>query len=294
MNEVSDPLDALTWQPLGVRPSSSTRVEDARFLTGSGRYLDDLVLPGQVFAWMVRSPHAHARIGAIRVDRAARAPGVLRLITGRDPEIAGLGSFPCEVKLVSRDGKPLVVPPRRAMASDCARFCGEIVAMVVAESLDQARDAAELIEVDYEALPAVIALDAALRPEATRIWDEAPGNLCFDWECGDAGATAAAFERAAHVVRLHLRNNRICPAPIEPRGAIGVYDPSDQSYTLHSSTQGSHYIRNLLAGPVLGVAPEKLRVITPDVGGAFGLKLFPHPEQPLVLIGARLSRRATA
>ncbi len=286
-----DPIATLIWQPAKRAAPVSARVEDARFLDGTGRYLDDLVLPGQVFAWMLRSPHAHARIGAIRSDEAARAPGVLRVITGRDAEAARLGSFPCEVKLVSRDGKPLVVPPRRAMAVDRARFCGEIVAMVVAESLDQARDAAELIEIDYEALPAVIALDAALRPEASRIWDEAPGNLCFDWECGDATATAAAFARAAHVVRLGLRNNRVCPAPIEPRGAIGLYDPADASYTLHSSTQGSHYVRNLLAGPVLGIAPEKLRVITPDVGGAFGLKLFPHPEQPLVLLAARLVGR---
>jgi carbon-monoxide dehydrogenase large subunit len=282
-----DVATELSWQPSEERPIAGARVEDDRLLRGAGRFLDDLVFARQAFAWMVRSPHAHARIGAIDAARAAAARGVLRVLTGNDAELRALGTFPCEVKMTSRDGTPLIIPPRRAMAQDRARFAGEIVAMVVAESLDAARDAAELIAIDYVPLPAASDAAAALAPGATQIWDEAPGNLCFDWETGDAAATDSAIRSAAHVVRLSLRNNRICPCPLEARGAIGIHDAARDTYLLHSSTQGSAYVRNLLAEPVLRVPRERLRVATPDVGGAFGLKLFPYPEQALVLVAAR-------
>jgi carbon-monoxide dehydrogenase large subunit len=263
------------------------RVEDRRFLTGHGHYLDDIVRPRQAVAVMLRSPHAHARIRAIDVGDAAVAPGVLAVFTGADLAQAGIGTIPCMTGLVNRDGSPIAMPPRPALVRDRARHVGDTVAMVVAETVADARDAAERIVVEYEPLPAAVETAGALDPGQPAVWDEHSGNLCFDWEVGDEAAFRRAAAAARHRVSLTLVNNRVVANSMEPRGAIGEYDPGEDSYTLWSSTQGSHFIRNLLAEHVLHIPENRIRVVTPDVGGGFGMKLFLYPEHVLVLWAAK-------
>jgi carbon-monoxide dehydrogenase large subunit len=263
------------------------RVEDRRFLTGHGHYLDDIVRPRQAVAVMLRSPHAHARIRAIDVGDAAVAPGVLAVFTGADLAQAGIGTIPCMTGLVNRDGSPIAMPPRPALVRDRVRHVGDTVAMVVAETVAEARDAAERIVVEYEPLPAAVETAGALDPGQPAVWDEHSGNLCFDWEVGDEAAFRRAAAAARHRVSLTLVNNRVVANSMEPRGAIGEYDPGEDSYTLWSSTQGSHFIRNLLAEHVLHIPENRIRVVTPDVGGGFGMKLFLYPEHVLVLWAAK-------
>jgi carbon-monoxide dehydrogenase large subunit len=263
------------------------RVEDRRFLTGHGRYLDDIVRPRQAYAVMLRSPHAHARVRAIDVGDAAGAPGVLAVFTGEDQAQAGLGTIPCMTGLTNRDQSPIAMPPRPALARDRVRHVGDTVAMVVAETVAEARDAAERIVVEYEPLPAAVATAGALDPGQPAVWDEHPGNLCFDWEIGNEAAVGSAAAAAHHRVSLTLVNNRVVANSMEPRGAIGEYDPGEDSYTLWSSTQGSHFIRNLLAEHVFQIPENRIRVVTPDVGGGFGMKLFLYPEHVLVLWAAK-------
>jgi carbon-monoxide dehydrogenase large subunit len=263
------------------------RVEDRRFLTGRGRYVDDLARPRQVHAVILRSPHAHARIRAIDTGAASAAPGVLAVWTGADLAADGIGPIPCLSPLQNRDGSSAVMPPHPALAAERVRHVGDGVAMVVAGSLAGARDAAERIAVDYEPLPACVGTVHALDPAAPQVWDAAPRNLCFDWEIGDPAALARAALGARHRVSLELINNRVVVASLEPRGAIGEYDPGEESYTLWSSTQGSHFLRNLLAESIFHVPENRIRVVTPDVGGGFGMKLFLYPEHILVLWAAK-------
>jgi carbon-monoxide dehydrogenase large subunit len=263
------------------------RVEDRRFITGHGNYLDDITRPRQAHAFMLRSPHAHARINAIDAAAALSAPGVLAVFTGEDLARDGIGTIPCLSAVTNRDGSASVLPPHPAIARDRVRHVGDTVAMVVAESAAAARDAAELIAVDYEPLSAVVDTAHALDPGQPQVWDEAPGNLCFDWEVGNGAAVEQALAGARHRIKLELVNNRVVVTSMEPRGAIGEYDPGEDSHTLWSSTQGSHFLRNLLAGSVFRVPENRIRVVTRDVGGGFGMKLFLYPEHVLVLWAAK-------
>src|SRR5215472_13205673 len=263
------------------------RVEDRRFLTGQGNYVDDLNLPRQAHAYMLRSPHAHAAIRQIDTAAAAAAPDVLAVLTGEDLAGDGIGTIPCLSALRNRDGSPAALPPRPAIVRDRVRHIGDTVAMVVAEAAAAARDAAELVDIQYEPLPAVVATAHAGDPGQPLVWDTAPGNLAFDWELGEAAAVAPAMATAAHRISLELVNNRVVVASMEARGAIGAYDAGDDAYTLWSSTQGSHFLRNLLAESVFKVPENRIRVVTPDVGGGFGMKLFLYPEHVLVLWAAK-------
>jgi aerobic carbon-monoxide dehydrogenase large subunit len=267
------------------------RVEDRRFITGRGSYVDDLVRPRQAYAYMLRSPHAHARIRALDTAAAAAAPGVLAVLTGEDVTRDELGPIPCLSAVTNRDGSTSLIPPRPAMVRDCVRHVGDTVAMVLAESLGAARDAAELIEIDFEPLPAVVETAHALDPGQPTVWAEAPGNLAFDWGLGDETAVERAMGAARHRIALELVNNRIVVNSMEPRGAIGEYDPGEEAYTLWSSTQGSHFLRNLLAESIFKIPENRIRVVTQDVGGGFGMKLFLYPEHILVLwAGKKLGR----
>ena len=263
------------------------RVEDRRFLTGHGTYIDDVVLPRQAHAFMLRSPHAHARIGAFDTAAAAAAPGVLAVLTGEDVARDGLGPIPCLVPMINRDGAKAPSPQRPALVRDRVRHVGDTVAMVVADSLAAARDGAELITVDYEPLPSAALTEHALDPDQPQVWDEAPGNLAFDWAIGDAAAADRALATARHRVALEIVNNRIVVNSMEPRGAIGAYDSGEDAYTLWSSTQGSHLLRSQLAENVFKIPENRIRVITNDVGGGFGMKAFLYPEQALVLWAAK-------
>ncbi len=258
------------------------RVEDRRFITGHGTYLDDITLPRQAHAVVLRSPHANARIRAIDTGEAAALPGVLAVLTGADLAADGIGTIPC---LSGVDGAAL--PPRPALVRDRVRHVGDSVALVVAETPAIAHDAAERIAVDYEPLPAATDTAHAADPGQPQVWDEHPGNLCFDWEVGDRGAVERAAAGARHRVALTLVNNRIVVNSMEPRGAIGAYDAGTGQYTLWSSTQGSHFIRNVLADFVFKIPENRIRVVTPDVGGGFGMKLFCYPEHVLALWAAR-------
>ncbi len=236
---------------------------------------------------MLRSPHAHAHIRIVDITTAAAAPGVLAVLTGDDLARDGLGPIPCLSAVTNRDGTTSPTPPRPAMVSGRARHVGDTVAMVVADSLGQARDAAELIAIEYEPLPAIVETAHALDPGRPQVWDLAPGNLAFDWGLGDQAAVERALMAARYRISLELVNNRVVVNSMEPRGAIGEYDPGEDSYTLWSSTQGSHFLRNLLAESVLKIPENRIRVITQDVGGGFGMKLFLYPEHVLVLWAAK-------
>jgi carbon-monoxide dehydrogenase large subunit len=259
------------------------RTEDPRLLTGHGRYVADIALAGEVYAVIVRSPHAHARLGAIDTAAAATAPGVLAVYTGADCAADGLGDLPCIATALGRDGKDAHKPLRPVLARMRVRFVGDNVAMVVAETVDAARDAAELINVEYETLPAVTGTAEALEAGAPAVHDEAPGNLALCWEKGDAAATDAAFAGAARVVSLDIVNNRVVPNPMEPRAVVGNFDAETGRYLLYTPSQKPHFIRDHLAQSTLKVPPEDIRVVTPDVGGAFGTKLFHYAEEVLVL-----------
>ena len=263
------------------------RLEDARLLTGQGHYTDDISAPGQAFGSLVRSPYAHAEILSIDTEAARAAPGVLAVYTAEDLAADGIGDIPLMTPIPGRDGKPGPTPPNPVLARGRVRHVGDPVAFVVAETPHQARDAAELVFVDYEALPAVVETAEAQAEDAPRIWDEAPGNLCLDWEMGDAEATESVFREAAHVTRLRLVNNRVVVNAMEPRVALAEYDPADQRFTLTTPSQGWARLRGQLAEQVFKVAPEKIRILTPEVGGGFGMKIFLYSEQVMVMFAAR-------
>ena len=263
------------------------RVEDRRFLTGRGRYLDDIERPRQAYLFVLRSPHAHAGLRRIDTAAALAAPGVLAVLTGDDLAADRIGTIPCLSGLQNRDGSAMPMPPYPALAQSRVRHVGNPVAAIVAETAAMARDASELVAVDYEPLPAAADTVAALAPGAPAGWDEAPGNLAFDWELGDRETVERTLIAARHKVSLDLVNNRVVVNSMEPRGAIGEYDAGEDAFTLWSSTQGSHFLRNLLAEHVFKIPENRVRVVTPDVGGGFGMKLFLYPEHILVLWAAK-------
>jgi carbon-monoxide dehydrogenase large subunit len=263
--------------------ASVARKEDRRFLLGKGRYTDDVTLPGQTYAVFVRSPHAHAKIRSIDASQALAAPGVLAVLTGADAAADDLGGIPCGWVITNKDGSKMASPPHPALVKGTARHTGDPVAMVIAETRAQAKDAALLVEVDYDPLPAAAHLNAAVADGAPKVWDEAPGNVCFDWHIGDAAATGAEFEKADRVVSLDLTNNRIAANAIEPRAANGSYDDVEDRYTLYTTSQNPHLTRLLLGAFTLKVPEHKLRVVAPDVGGGFGSKIFHYAEELLVL-----------
>jgi carbon-monoxide dehydrogenase large subunit len=274
----------MTDDGIGAR---TRRKEDQRFLTGKGRYTDDINRPGQACAAFVRSPHAHARIRKIDTGAAAGMPGVLGVFTGDDVAKAGLGGLICGWMIHSKDGSPMKAPAHPALAQGKVRYVGDHVALVVAETAAQARDAAEAVAVDYEVLPANVDTARADADGTPQIHDDVPGNTSFDWELGDKAATEAAFKSAKHVAKLDLVNNRLIPNAIEPRSAVGEYDPAADAFTLHVTSQNPHVARLVLSA-FIQIAPEhKLRVVAPDVGGGFGSKIFIYPEEVVVTWAAK-------
>jgi len=267
------------------------RVEDQRFLTGQGRYVDDIVLPAMAHGVNVLSPHAHARIKRVDVSKAKAAPGVLAVLTGADVVADKLGAMTAHLMPEDfgapkghRTFQPLLV-------SDRVRFVGDRVAFVVAETPTQARDAAELVAVEYEPLPAVVNLEDAAKDGAPKVWDDNPnGNVAFRLMFGDQAATDAAFARAAHTVKLRVENNRISPVSMEPRTAIGDYNAAEDFYTLYTSSQNPHGVRMEISH-IFHVPENHIRVVSPDVGGGFGLKGGPFPDDMLVLWASRRLRR---
>ncbi|MFO1100566.1 MAG: xanthine dehydrogenase family protein molybdopterin-binding subunit [Xanthobacteraceae bacterium] len=270
---------------------SVRRKEDFRFITGRGQYTDDIARPGQVYAAFVRSPHAHAAINHVETKAAAAMPGVLAALTGTEFAADKLGSLICGWMIHSKDGSPMKMAAHPALADGKVCYVGEPVAVVIAESLGQARDAVEKVEVDYNVLPAVIDPAGAQAAGAPQIHDVAPKNTIFEWHLGDAQATDAALRGAKHITRFDLRNNRLAPNAIEPRAAIAEYDAGNDSFALWNTTQNPHVARLVLSA-FIGVAPEhKLRVIAPDVGGGFGSKIFIYPEEVVCLWAAKKTRR---
>ena len=258
------------------------RKEDHRFITGKGQYVDDINRPNQLYAVILRSPLAHGKIKSLETDAAKAAPGVVAVFTGADMAAAGVGGLPCGWGITSSDGSPMAEPGHPPLAVDVVHHVGDQVAVVLAETKAAARDAVELIEVDYDDLPAVASLDAAAAEGAPLVWDDAPGNICFDWEIGDAAATDAAFAKAAQVVSIDIVNNRLIANAMEPRAAIGDYDSGKDEYTLFTTSQNPHVIRMLMGAFVLGIPEHKLRVVSPDVGGGFGSKIFHYAEEAIV------------
>ncbi len=267
--------------------ASVKRKEDFRFLTGQGRYTDDINRPGQVYAYFVRSPHAHAKIKGINKAEAEASPGVLGVFTGADMAADNVGSLPCGWVVTDRNGDPHKAPPHFPLARDKVRYVGDHVAVVIARTYAQAKEAGEKVQVDYEELPAAVGLSAALASGAPQVHDEAPGNLCYDWVLGDEGEVDAAIAKAAHVTRLDLVNNRLIPNAMEPRAAIGEYDGGTDSYTLYSTSQNPHLLKLILCAFVLGLSENKLRVIAPDVGGGFGSKIFCYAEETVCTWAAK-------
>lgn len=260
------------------------RAEDVRFLSGKGLYVDDIVCPNALFCVLVRSPYPHATIIKIEKATAANVPGVLAVFTHDDLDNDGVGLIQPSATLSGRNGKTCYVPPRRLLAKDKVVHIGEAVAMVVAETLEKALDAAEIVKVDYLELPANTETELALKEKTPRIWSDAPSNLCLDWETGNAAAVDAAFANAAHVTEIcGLVNNRIAATSIEGRAALGQFDRSSQKYTLYVTCPFVHNLRCQLATEVLNVPEANVRVVAPDVGGGFGMKNFAYPEYALVL-----------
>ena len=258
------------------------RREDYRFLTGAGQYTDDVQVNGQTYAVFVRSPHAHAKIRRIDTAKARKAPGVVGIFTGEDIANAKIAGLPCGWLITDVNGQPMKEPPHPVLAQGKVRYVGDHVAVVVAETQLQARDAAELVEVDYEVLPAVVDVAAARKPGAPVIHDIAPDNTCYVWALGDKGAVDKAFASAHQVTKLEFVNNRLIPNAMEPRSALGSYSRADDGYTLYVASQNPHVERLLMTAFVLGLPEHKVRVIAPDVGGGFGSKIYLYAEDVVV------------
>ena len=276
---------------MGHVGTAHTRREDDRFLTGRGRFVDDIRLPGEAHAAFVRSPHAHARIASIATDRARALPGVLAVLTGEDWRRDGGGDTDVLWDIASHDGTPMACAPRPVFAAGEARHVGDTVALVVAEDAHAAADAAAAVDVAWEPLDAVTDLAAAIEAGAPLVHGEFGSNVSYDWRLGDAEATAAAFASAAHVTALTLANNRLAPSAIEPRAAIGAYDPGSERYTLWSTTQNPHLVRQWLSRDTLRAPEQAIRVVAPDVGGGFGQKTYHYPEDASLPWAARLVGR---
>ena len=271
--------------------ASVRRKEDLRFLSGRGQYTDDINRPGQTHAYMLRSPHAHAAIRSIDLAQARAMPGVLAIFTGADLAAENIGGIPCGWQIHNKDGSPMAEPMHPALAIGKVRHVGDQVAVVIAETRAQARDAAEAIVVDYDVLPAAATMAQALAAGAPQIHDAAPGNLCYDWHIGDRAVLDAAFAKAHKVVAFETTNNRLVPNAMEPRAAIGDFDPQSGDYTLYTTSQNPHVIRLLMGAFVLNIPESKLRVVAPDVGGGFGSKIYHYAEEAIVTwASARVKR----
>lgn len=270
---------------------SVPRNEDPRLLTGRGRFIEDMSAPGQAYLVVVRAPHAHADITGIDVAAARTAPGVLAVLTGEDAAADGLRGLQTDDGFKNRDGSESFAPPRPALAQGRVRFAGEPVAIVVAESEDAARDAVDLVDISYEALPCVVAVREAAAEGAPTLWSEAPGNISIDWDIGDAAAVERAFARAAHVVDVELESNRVIGFPMEPIAALGDFDVEEGRYTLHAPSQGVHKVHALIA-EVMGIPRHSLRVVSPDVGGGFGVRVSALAEHVLVLWASKRTGRS--
>ncbi len=262
------------------------RVEDPRLLKGDGRYTDDISLPGMLAGVVLRSPHAAATITAIDTAAAAALPGVRAIYTAADYKADGIGTLPCATPVTNRDGSDMASPPHPVLADGAVRHVGDPVAFIVADTAKQARDAADAIVVEYDILASCTDLATATDPGQPQVWPAAANNTVFDWEIGDKAATDAAFARAAHVTRLTVVNNRIVVASLEARAAVADYDAASGRWTLHANTQGGWLVKNLIA-PLFGVEADRFRVVTPDVGGGFGMKLFLYAEHVMVCHAAR-------
>ena len=263
------------------------RIEDPRLLKGDGRYTDDITPPGTLIGVVLRSPHAHARITAIDTSRARTVPGVVAVYTHADLAEDGIGGLPCAVPLKNRDGSPRFDPPHPVLADGMVRHVGDPVAFIVAETAQAARDGAEAVDVAYDILPAITDLARATKADAPLVWAGAARNICFDWETGDRAKTAALFAKAAHVTRLTVVNNRVVVNSMEARAALAEFDARDARWRLTTNTQGGWLLKQLLAEAVFRVPQEKFRVITPDVGGGFGMKIFLYAEHALTCYAAR-------
>jgi carbon-monoxide dehydrogenase large subunit len=274
----------MTNQGIG---QSVRRKEDFRFITGQGHYTDDINRPGQLYAYFHRSPHAFAKIKSISTDAARKMPGVVAVYTGKDVAADKVGGLICGWTVKDKKGEPHKAPRHDIIAIDHVRHVGDQVAVVIARSLGEARDAAEAIEVDYDVLTPVVDVVSALQPGAPEVHADAPGNLCYDWDFGDKAATEAAFAKAAHVTRIDLVNNRLSPNPMEPRSAIGEYEPGTDNTTVYTTSQNPHVIRLILCAFVFGLPEHKVRVIAPDVGGGFGSKIFNYAEETVCVWAAR-------
>src|SRR5438309_5769064 len=266
--------------------ASIKRREDPRLITGKGQFVDDVRVPGTTYAAFIRSPHAHARIARINLEPARKLPGVVAVYTGKELSAGGVKSLPVGWLLPN-----IKLPPHLPLAVDRARYMGDAVAVVIAESPYVARDAAELVEVDYEPLPAVADPAKALERGAPAVHDEASDNVCFRWQLGDKAATDKAFAGAAKVVKQSFRNHRLIPNAIEPRSALASANPGTGEVTLWVTSQNPHVHRLIMAAFVLGLPEHKLRVISPDVGGGFGSKIFIYPEECVVTWASRALSR---
>ncbi len=268
------------------------RKEDVRFLTGRGTYTDDISRHGQTHAYIVRSSQPHAAIKRIDTSKALAAPGVVAVFTGADMAADGVGGLPCGWLIKNKDGSPMKEPAHPPLVVDRVRHVGDHVAVVIAETKAQAKDAAELVEIDFEPLPAVVDSLDALKAGAPQVHgDAAPGNLCYDWELGDKAAVDAAFAKAHKVAKIDLFNNRLIPNAMEPRAATGDYDPASGDYTLYTTSQNPHVIRLLMGAFVLHIPESKLRVYAPDVGGGFGSKIYHYAEEAIVTWAAGKVKR---
>jgi carbon-monoxide dehydrogenase large subunit len=271
--------------------ASVVRKEDKRFITGKGRYVDDIKLTGMTFAHFVRSPHAHAKVKSIDSSAAMKMPGVIAVLTGQQLIDDKVGNLICGWAITSKDGTPMKMGAWPAMAPETVRFVGQAVAVVIADSKNLARDAAEAVVVNYEELPSVPDIKAAIKPGAPQLHPEAPGNVIYDWVLGDEAATNAAFSKAANVVKMDLVNNRLVPNAMEPRSAIADYDTAEEHFTLYTTSQNPHVARLVLSA-FYNIAPEhKLRVIAPDVGGGFGSKIYIYPEEMVCLWASKKTGR---
>ncbi|MBN8975542.1 MAG: xanthine dehydrogenase family protein molybdopterin-binding subunit [Rhizobiales bacterium] len=271
--------------------ASVLRKEDRRFTTGKGRYVDDIKLQGMTHAHFVRSPHGHAKVKGIDSSAALKMPGVVAVLTGQQIVDDKVGNLICGWAVHSKDGTPMKMGAWPAMAPEVVRFVGQAVAVVIAETKNQARDAAEAVEVTYEELPAVTNVKASIATGAPQLHPEAPNNIVYDWALGDEAATNDAFSKAANVVKMDLVNNRLAPNAMEPRAAIAQYDEAEEHFTLYTTSQNPHVARLVLSA-FYNIAPEnKLRVIAPDVGGGFGSKIFIYPEEMVALWASKKVNR---
>ncbi|MCW5624468.1 MAG: xanthine dehydrogenase family protein molybdopterin-binding subunit [Burkholderiales bacterium] len=271
--------------------ASLLRKEDLRFVTGRGNYVADIQRPGMAIGVFVRSPHAHARLLSIDTTAAKAMPGVVGIYTGADLDADGVGGLPCAWPVTGKGNTPSKEPVHPALARGKVRHVGDPVAFVVADTMVQAKNAAEAVVVEYEPLPAVVGVLDALKPGATAVFDDIPDNVCVDWEVGDAAATDAAFAKAAHVARLSLVNNRLVGNPMEPRAAVAEHDPSRGSHTLWTTSQFPHIVKLLMGNFVLHLPQHKIRVVSPDVGGGFGVKQFHYAEEAVVTWAAKKALR---